>query len=881
MKYEQRLEAAASIVIAADAAAGAGAPIDGPELGLRATLKPHQVEGVSWLIRRYSLGVNVVLGDEMGLGKTLQAISLLSYLKVSQVSSGPFLVLCPLSVTDGWVSEIVNFAPNLKVLRYVGEKENRRSQRKMMYDHVKQHHSSTDALSLPFDVLLTTYDIALMDQEFLSQIPWQYAIVDEAQRLKNPSSVLYRVLMDRYIIPRRLLMTGTPIQNNLSELWALMHFCMPLVFGTLEEFLSTFKDAADPSSAHDETKVTKQVRSLRHILRAFMLRRTKSELIKGGTLVLPPLTEITVMAPMVDLQKKVYLSILKKELPKLLALSSGASSTQSLQNIVMQLRKTCSHPYLFPGIEPEPYEEGEHLVEASGKLIILDQVLCKLHTSGHRVLLFAQMTHTLDILQDYLELRRYSYERLDGSIRAQERFAAIRSFSQQSVKDDQNSGPNQNGSFVFMISTRAGGVGLNLVAADTVIFFEQDWNPQVDKQALQRAHRIGQMSHVLSINLVTARTVEEVIMRRAQRKMLLSQNVIGDGSTEKGDESEVVETGDFRSIIYGLQMFDPTEINAKSGESKLSEVNAVVEKIIAMRHELGKDERKFEIDPANVTDTGELIVEGSSTSVAFDPGFDESSYLSWVEKFKDASQASIKQNELLGPRRALEPEDRHLSIENAKKKAEEKKLLKWESLGYNSSSVKEPILPIDRDISSDSGSLHFVYGDCTQPSKVCPSENTIIFSCIDNSGKWGHGGMFNALAKLSADIPAAYERAAKFGDLHLGDLHLIKIDGCTADHEHEQNVRDDHTEWVALAVVQSYNPRRKAPRSNISLPDLEHCLSKASYSAAQNSASIHMPRVGYQDGSDRSEWYTVERLLRKYAAIFGIKIFVYYYRRQS
>ncbi|KAL3742637.1 hypothetical protein ACJRO7_018021 [Eucalyptus globulus] len=436
------------------------------------------------------------------------------------------------------------------------------------------------------------------------------------------------------------------------------------------------------------------------------------------------------------------------------------------------------------------------------------------------------MTHTLDILQDYLELRRYSYERLDGSIRAQERSAAIRSFSQQSVKDDQNSGPNQNGAFVFMISTRAGGV----------IFFEQDWNPQVDKKALQRAHRIGQMSRVT--------------MRRAQRKMLLSQNVIGDGSTEKGDESEVVETGDFRSIIYGLQMFDPTEINAKSGESKLSEVNAVVEKIIAMRHELGKDERKFEIDPANVTDTGELIVEGSSTSVAFDPGFDESSYHSWVEKFKDTSQASIEQNELLGPRRALEPEDRSLSIENAKKKAEEKKLLK--------------------DISSDSGSLHFVYGDCTQPSKVCPSENTIIFSCIDNSGKWGHGGMFNALAKLSSDIPAAYERAAKFGDLHLG---------CTADHEHEQNVRDDHTEWVALAVVQSYNPRRKAPRSNISLPDLESCLSKASYSAAQNSASIHMPCVGYQDGSDRSEWYTVERLLRKYAAIFGIKIFVSYWRQ--
>lgn len=207
--------------------------------------------------------------------------------------------------------------------------------------------------------------------------------------------------------------------------------------------------------------------------------------------------------------------------------------------------------------------------------------------------------------------------------------------------------------------------------------------------------------------------------------MLLSQNVVGDGSTEKADESEGVETGDFRSIIFGLRMFDPTEINEKSGEAKLSEVNAVVEKIIAMRHELGKDERKFEIDPANVSDARELIVERSSASVAFDPGFDESSYLSWVEKLKDASQASTEQTEHLEPRRALE--DRRLKIEDAKKKAEEKKLLKWESLGYTSSSVNEPIFPIDSDISSDLGSLHFVYGDCTQPSKVCPSENTIIF----------------------------------------------------------------------------------------------------------------------------------------------------------
>ncbi|KAJ9558022.1 hypothetical protein OSB04_012636 [Centaurea solstitialis] len=305
-------------------------------------------------------------------------------------------------------------------------------------------------------------------------------------------------------MPRRLLMTGTPIQNSLTELWALLQFCMTSIFGTLEQFCATFKEGKGAPIDKDKFK------SLKYILGAFMLRRTKSRLIESGTLSLPPLTEITLMAPLATLQKRVYLSILRKELPKLLALSSGTSNQQSLQNIVIQLRKACSHPYLFAGIEPEPYEEGEHLVQASGKLIILDQLLQKLHNAGHRVLLFAQMTHTLDVLQDYMELRKYPYERLDGSIRAEERFAAIRSFSKQSVIRSSNSEASHDSAFVFMISTRAGGVGLNLVAADTVIFYEQDWNPQVDKQALQRAHRIGQMNHVLCINLVTERTVEEV-----------------------------------------------------------------------------------------------------------------------------------------------------------------------------------------------------------------------------------------------------------------------------------------------------------------------------------------------------------------------------------
>ncbi|KAF3968944.1 hypothetical protein CMV_007221 [Castanea mollissima] len=816
----------------------------------------------------------------MGLGKTLQAISFLSYLKVHKKSPGPFLVLCPLSVTDGWVSEVVKFAPNLEVLRYVGDKEQRRSLRWTMYEHVKSQSSSCNGSLLPFDILLTTYDIALMDQDFLSQISWQYAVIDEAQRLKNPSSVLYNLLKDRFLMPRRLLMTGTPIQNNLTELWALMHFCMPSVFGTLDQFLFTFKEAGDPSSGHDTAKVKEQFQSLKCMLGAFMLRRTKAKLIECGNLVLPALTEITVMAPLLSLQKKVYLSILRKELPKLLALSSGSSNHQSLQNIVIQLRKASSHPYLFPGIEPEPFEEGEHLVQASGKLMILDQLLQKLHNSGHRVLLFAQMTHTLDILQDFLELRKYSYERLDGSVRAEERFSAIRSFSGQSIKGSLNSGSDQNGAFVFMISTRAGGVGLNLVAADTVIFYEQDWNPQVDKQALQRAHRIGQMNHVLSINLVTRHTVDEVIMRRAERKLRLSHNVVGDDVMNwEGKETAGVETGDLRSIIFGLHRFDPTEISTeKLGETQMSDLNAMVEKVLAKRYEqtAAKDDRKFEVNPLELSSGSVIAIGESSTSVSLDPGLDDDSYLSWVEKLKEASQTGSNPIMESGARRHA-PEEKLLKLEAARKKAEEKKLSKWEALGYCSLSVKEPIPPEDSDMMSDSGSVHFVYGDCTQPSKICPSEPTVIFSCVDDSGNWGCGGMFDALAKLSASIPDAYQQASEFGDLHVGDLHLIRIN----EDSDEQNMDGGSPQWVALAVVRSYSVRRKIPRSNISLPDLERCLSKASFSAAQNSASIHMPRIGYQDGSDRSDWYTVERLLRKYASIYGIKIFVYYYRRST
>ncbi|KAJ1375587.1 P-loop containing nucleoside triphosphate hydrolase, partial [Sesbania bispinosa] len=262
-----------------------------------------------------------------------------------------------------------------------------------------------------------------------------------------------------------------------------------------------------------------------------------------------------------------------------------------------------------------------------------------------------------------------------------------------------------------------------------VIFYEQDWNPQVDKQALQRAHRIGQMNHVLCINLVTERTVEEVIMRRAERKLQLSLNVIGDNILEHEDkETSIVGTGDLKSIIFGIRMFDPTEINdGKHCDMDLSEITAMADKVIAMRDQqlFDKDDRKFEVNPRNFL-KGYDVKEGGSASLSCDLDLDEASYLSWVKKFEEVSNSSCDSIMDLRSRKNLD-EEKSLKLEIAKKKAEEKKLSKWEALGYHSLNVKDPISPPDGDITSATGSVHFVYGDCTAPSNVCSSEPAVIF----------------------------------------------------------------------------------------------------------------------------------------------------------
>ncbi len=222
----------------------------------------------------------------------------------------------------------------------------------------------------------------------------------------------------------------------------------------------------------------------------------------------------------------------------------GAKNRKSLTNILLNLRKCCNHPYLFDGVEPEPYEEGEHLVNSCGKMILLDKLLKKLKEEGHKVLIFSQMTSMLDILQDYMHYRKYTYERLDGSVRGEERFGAVNRFTSNEAEND---------TFVFLLSTRAGGVGLNLVAADTVIFIDQDFNPQMDLQAQERVHRIGQTKEVHIYRIITENTVEEVVLRRSLRKLQLSMNLIEKGDFGRNIDNENLSAKDMVELIkYGL-----------------------------------------------------------------------------------------------------------------------------------------------------------------------------------------------------------------------------------------------------------------------------------------------------------------------------------------
>ncbi|KAF4787962.1 DNA helicase INO80 [Turdus rufiventris] len=617
-------------------------------------LKAYQLKGMNWLANLYEQGINGILADEMGLGKTVQSIALLAHLAERENIWGPFLIISPASTLNNWHQEFARFVPKFKVLPYWGNPHDRKVIRKFWSQKTLY---TQDA---PFHVVITSYQLVVQDVKYFQRVKWQYMVLDEAQALKSSSSVRWKILL-QFQCRNRLLLTGTPIQNTMAELWALLHFIMPTLFDSHEEFNEWFsKDIeshAENKSAIDENQLSR----LHMILKPFMLRRIKKDVENE----LSDKIEILMYCQQTSRQKLLYQALKNKiSIDDLLQSSMGTTqqaqtTTSSLMNLVMQFRKVvtgftfsiCTRPHPAVSLPQEgrngkPYESGtfsknlvfsshckavtgysdhviyrkksatscvrccqvtelpsflciasprvtavplefycndrsaeyerralreggsleakqcvlhgspelaadwlkqcsqffpehpggllgirpqngwsfiripdkESLITDSGKLHALDLLLTRLKSQGHRVLIYSQMTRMIDLLEEYMVYRKHTYMRLDGSSKISERRDMVADFQ------------NRNDIFVFLLSTRAGGLGINLTAADTVIFYDSDWNPTVDQQAMDRAHRLGQTKQVTVYRLICKGTIEERILQRAKEKSEIQRMVISGGN---------------------------------------------------------------------------------------------------------------------------------------------------------------------------------------------------------------------------------------------------------------------------------------------------------------------------------------------------------------
>lgn len=480
-------------------------------------LHPYQLEGINWLRYSWANSVDTILADEMGLGKTIQTATFLYSLFKEGHCKGPFLIAVPLSTVINWEREFELWAPDLYCITYVGDKDSRAiiRENELSFDENAVRGSKPSKLranSVKFNVLITSYELVSIDAACLGSIDWSCLVVDEAHRLKSNQSKFFKYLAS-YNINYKLLLTGTPLQNNLEELYHLLNFLNRNKFNDLTAFQSEFADVSKEE----------QVKRLHEMLGPHMLRRLKADVLKS----MPSKSEFIVRVELSPLQKKYYKYILTKNFDALNTKSGGGAC--SLLNIMMDLKKCCNHPYLFPAAAEEaPLGPGggynvDALTKAAGKLVLLSKMLRLLKEQGHRVLIFSQMTKVLDLLEDFLDGEGYKYERIDGGITGNLRQEAIDRFNAPGAPQ-----------FVFLLSTRAGGLGINLATADTVIIYDSDWNPHNDIQAFSRAHRIGQANKVMIYRFVTRNSVEERVTQVAKRKMMLTHLVVRPGMGGKG-----------------------------------------------------------------------------------------------------------------------------------------------------------------------------------------------------------------------------------------------------------------------------------------------------------------------------------------------------------
>ncbi|XP_069365997.1 ATP-dependent helicase brm isoform X2 [Maniola hyperantus] len=542
-------------------------------------LKEYQIKGLEWLVSLFNNNLNGILADEMGLGKTIQTIALVTYLMEKKKVNGPFLIIVPLSTLSNWVLEFEKWAPTVQVVSYKGSPASRRL-------------VQTQMRSTKFNVLLTTYEYVIKDKGVLAKVQWKYMIIDEGHRMKNHHCKLTQVLNTHYIAPHRLLLTGTPLQNKLPELWALLNFLLPSIFNhcsTFEQwFNAPFATTGEKVELNEEETIL-IIRRLHKVLRPFLLRRLKKEVESQ----LPDKVEYIIKCDMSGLQRVLYRHMQSKGV--LLTDGSekgnkGKGGAKALMNTIVQLRKLCNHPFMFQHIEEKFCDHlgtgggvvsGPDLYRASGKFEMLDRILPKLKKAGHRVLMFCQMTQCMTIIEDYFSWRCFQYLRLDGMTKAEDRGELLKKF-------------NEVGSeyFIFLLSTRAGGLGLNLQSADTVIIFDSDWNPHQDLQAQDRAHRIGQRNEVRVLRLMTVNSVEERILAAARYKLNMDEKVIQAGMFDQ--KSTGSERQQFLQSILHQDGDDEEEENELPDDDLINEMIARSEEEMELFKQMDIERKKTE-----------------------------------------------------------------------------------------------------------------------------------------------------------------------------------------------------------------------------------------------------------------------------------------------
>lgn len=538
------------------------------------SLRPYQLEGLNWLKFSWYNTHNCILADEMGLGKTIQSLTFVHSVYEYGIR-GPFLVIAPLSTIPNWQREFEGWT-DMNVVVYHGSV----TSKQMIQDYEYYYKTESGKVlkePIKFNVLITTFEMIVTDYMDLKAFNWRLCVIDEAHRLKNRNCKLLEGLR-QLNLEHRVLLSGTPLQNNISELFSLLNFLEPSQFSSQEEFMSEF------GSLRTEEEVNK----LQALLKPMMLRRLKDDVEKS----LAPKEETIIEVELTNIQKKYYRGILEQNF-SFLKKGTTSANIPNLMNTMMELRKCCIHPYLLNGAEEQiqydfksqhgedPESYYKNLILSAGKMVLIDKLLPKLKANGHRVLIFSQMVRCLDILEDYLVYRKYPFERIDGRIRGNLRQEAI----------DRYSKPGSD-RFVFLLCTKAGGLGINLTAADTVIIYDSDWNPQNDLQAQARCHRIGQRKMVKIYRLLCRNTYEREMFDKASMKLgldkavLQSMNTQGskDGNNKQLSKKEIEDL--LKKGAYGAVM-DDDNAGDKFCEEDIDSILKRRTQVITMESEKG------------------------------------------------------------------------------------------------------------------------------------------------------------------------------------------------------------------------------------------------------------------------------------------------------